>query len=207
MNMNVIGKNVALLIIDVQNDFCPGGSLAVAEGDKIISPLNEIIEYAKKNDWDVIASRDWHPRLTKHFKECDPENGTWPVHCVRNTPGADFKRELQLPEKAIIISKGLNDADDGYSPFEGVELSTMYTLDQVLKYMGVNTLIIGGLATDYCVKAGVLDALKLGYELYLLEDAIRAVNAKSQDDGAEAIAEMVAAGAILINSKEVLNEN
>ncbi|MBP6854900.1 MAG: nicotinamidase [Candidatus Pacebacteria bacterium] len=192
----------ALLIIDVQNDFCPGGSLAVTDGDRVVEPLNNMIKLARENGWLVIASRDWHPKDTAHFKEF---GGIWPAHCIEGTGGAKFKHGLLFPEKTVIINKGTSKKDDGYSPFEGTDTVLDLPLAQILNIKGIADIFIGGLATDYCVKAGVLDALKNGYGVYLLEDAIKAVNLKP-DDGANAIEEMQKAGAIITTTEEVTNE-
>lgn len=191
-------QDTALLIVDVQNDFCPGGALAVPEGDAVIAPLNAVAAKVAQSGGLVIASRDWHPRTTRHFAEF---GGRWPVHCVQNTPGAAFHPQLQLPEGAVIISKGTSEQDDGYSAFEG-RTEDGKTLHEVLSERGIRRLLVGGLATDYCVRASVLDALKHGYEVYLLTDAIRGVNLQP-DDSAKAIAEMEAAGARLIDSTQV----
>ncbi len=193
----------ALLIIDVQNDFCPGGTLAVTEGDSVVEPLNDMIKLAREKGWLIIASRDWHPKDTAHFKEF---GGIWPAHCIEGTAGAKFKHGLLLPEKTVIINKGTSKEDDGYSPFEGVDSILDLPLAQILKIKGITDIFVGGLATDYCVKAGVLDALKNGYEVFLLEDAVKAVNLKP-DDGANAIAEMREAGAIITDTTEVKNAN
>jgi nicotinamidase/pyrazinamidase len=169
--------------VDVQNDFCPGGSLAVKEGSEVVQPLNRMFYMASELGWKKGASRDWHPTKTKHF-------GTWPKHCVAETLGAQFETRLNT-EGVTIFSKGLSTEDDGYSPFEGVD-GDGKTLDQFLE--GVKRIYIGGLATDYCVRAAVLDALKREYEVYLLLDAIRAVDINPRD-GEKAIEEMKAAGA------------
>lgn len=178
----------ALILVDVQNDFCPGGALAVPEGDKVVQPLNRMIEFALQNQWEVYASRDWHPSETKHFEK-------WPVHCVQNTEGALFLPDLNLPRhypKFRVVSKGLGDADD-YSAFDGGMVPE------------ARQLYVGGLATDYCVLWTVKKALELGYEVTLLLDACRAVNLKP-GDGERAVEEMRNAGAIIATSEEVLNE-
>lgn len=180
----------ALLIVDVQNDFCPGGALAVKDGDKVIEPLNRMTAYALKNDWEIFVSRDWHPADTKHFEK-------WPVHCVQNTHGAMLRQDLKLHGRMYIVTKGTSKNDDGYSPFEG----TIYgrPLDEYLREFKIKDLYIGGLATDYCVKAAALDAVRNGYKTYLLLDACRAVNL-NPDDGQKAIQEMSNAGVILIHT-------
>ncbi|QQG45195.1 MAG: nicotinamidase [Candidatus Sungiibacteriota bacterium] len=188
----------ALIIVDVQNDFCLGGSLPVPNGDKVVEPLNRMIGKAAKKDGGlIIASRDWHPRETNHFAEF---GGRWPVHCVQGTKGAEFHPGLLLPaDKAIIVSKGMAKDEDAYSAFQGsavlttaddITTVTMYLRD-ILGGCGVDTLYIGGLATDYCVKATALDARRFGYEVYLLIDACRGVAAETTSD---ALIEMARAG-------------
>ena len=178
-----------LLIVDAQNDFCPNGALAVAGGDKIIPVLNRYIEIFSKDKNPVIASRDWHPARTKHFKDF---GGPWPVHCVANTPGADFHPSLKLPSQAIVVSKGMDPSMDSYSAFQAVD-ETGRALADILKGSGVQELWIGGLATDYCVKASVLDGLK-HFRVNLLVDAIKGVDL-NPGDSQRAVEEMLAAGA------------
>ena len=179
----------ALLIVDVQNDFCPGGALAVPTGDHVAAALNHYIPYFTIHKYPIFASRDWHPSQTKHFKDF---GGLWPVHCVRNTPGAAFHPELKLPSGTIIISKGMDPGKDSYSDFQGFDEKGKSFL-KVLKGLGIEQLFIGGLATDYCVKFSCLDALKLGFKVNLLMDAIRGVNLNPTDSKA-AVEEMTAAG-------------
>lgn len=190
-----LGK--ALLIIDVQNDFCPKGSLAVPQGDKIIPTLNKYIKIFQQKKLPIFASRDWHPKVTKHFKQF---GGFWPSHCVQNTKGAQFHPKLRLPKNVIILSKGMDPEKDSYSAFQAVD-SNGTELSNLLKIFGVNQLCIGGLATDYCVKYSVLDALKLGFKVNLLVDAIKAVNINPADSQ-EAIKEMLKNGA-----KEIVYNN
>ena len=178
-----------LLIVDAQNDFCPNGALAVAGGDKIIPVLNRYIEIFSKDKNPVIASRDWHPAKTKHFKDF---GGAWPDHCVQNTPGADFHPSLKLPSQAIVVSKGMDPSMDSYSAFQAVD-ETGRALADILKGSGVQELWIGGLATDYCVKASVLDALR-HFKVKLLMDAIEGVNIHP-DVARMAVGEMLKAGA------------
>ena len=143
-------KKKALLVVDVQNDFCPGGALAVAEGDQVVAPLNQHIKEFLKRGEPVFKSRDWHPRQTKHFAE---HGGTWPVHCVQDTKGAEFHPDLVDDIHIRTISKGMGD-EDSYSAFDGTDLALQ------LQRLGVEEVWVGGLATDYCVKNTVLDALK-----------------------------------------------
>lgn len=179
----------ALLIVDVQNDFCPGGALAVAGGDKVVPVINEYIEAFSKKKLPVIVSRDWHLQRTKHFKDF---GGLWPVHCVQDTPGAAFHSDLKLPPETIIVSKGMDSDKDSYSAFQAVD-ERGRPLREILKDLGVKELWIGGLATDYCVKASVLDALK-HFRVNLLMDAIKGVDL-NPGDSRKAVEEMLAAGA------------
>ncbi len=179
----------ALVIVDVQNDFCPGGSLAVAHGDEVVAPLNNLIQEFLDRGEPVFKTRDWHLPTTKHFAAF---GGTWPVHCVQNTSGAEFHPDLIDDPRITIISKGINENADGYSGFDGTNLA------QLLREQGIEEVWVGGLATDYCVKHTGLDALKEGFTVKVLRDAIRPVNL-NPDDGAKAIAEMRAAGAEILS--------
>jgi len=182
-----------LLIVDVQNDFCAGGALAVPDGDAVVPPINKFARSVAAQGNLVLASRDWHPRTSRHFIV---NGGVWPVHCVAGTTGAQFHPGLDLPDGAVIVTKGDAPEEDGYSAFDGHAGRDRDGLVGLLKAAGVNRLLVAGLATDYCVKHSVLDALRHGFEVVLLEDAIRGVNLKPEDS-AKAISEMVAAGAIL----------
>ncbi len=193
----------ALIVVDVQNDFCPGGALAVKDGDKVVEPLNRLIEHADRKGWLIVFSRDWHPENTSHFKKSPDDVSGWPVHCVRNTPGAAFHSCLDR-RGAVVVSKGVQSDEDGYSAFDGASEYGNH-LEEILVMNRVAEVYVGGLATDYCVKATALDALKKGYETVLLADACRAVNLKP-DDGEKAVTEMVAAGAILKTTEEVIHE-
>lgn len=180
----------ALLVIDVQDDFCPGGALPVPEGDRVVPVLNAYIARFQAANLPVIATRDWHPPVTKHFKDY---GGLWPPHCIEGTPGAAYHRDLRLPPETIIVTKGDDPDVDAYSGFQG-HTDDGRSLEQVLRDLGIVHLYVGGLATDYCVRATVLDALKAGFRVTLLEDAIRGVDVQP-GDSARAIAEMRAAGA------------
>ena len=181
----------ALIVVDVQNDFCPGGTLAVAHGDDVIEPLNKLIDEFLERGAPVYKSRDWHPSTTKHFAAY---GGTWPVHCVQNTRGAEFHPALRDDPRIKVISKGLGNTD-GYSAFDDTELGSE------LNNAGIHEVIVGGLATDYCVKQTVLDALKQGYKVKAIEDAMRPVELKP-GDGERAIEEMRAAGAEIISTDD-----
>lgn len=179
----------ALLIVDVQNDFCPGGALAVREGDQVVPLLNAYAARFRALGLPVFASRDWHPRQSKHFAEF---GGPWPVHCVQGTEGARFHPDLALPAPENILSKGTDVEDDGYSAFEG-RFPDGGTFEERLTAHQVGHLFVGGLATDYCVRVSVLDAVKSGRRVTLLLDAIRGVEVQP-GDSAKAIAEMALAG-------------
>ena len=186
MNTVRLQPGDALIVVDVQKDFLPGGALAVTEGDAVIAPLNAWIARFRAAGLPVIATRDWHPPNHCSFRE---QGGPWPVHCVADTPGAAFADDLQLPEDAWIVSKATEAEREAYSGFQDTDLA------ERLKAAGVRRLFVGGLATDYCVRNTVKDALANGFTVFLLTDAIRAVNV-NPGDGDRAIAEMTAAGAV-----------
>jgi len=183
-------EKAALVIVDVQNDFCPGGSLAVAEGDKVVAVLNRHIEKFFSAGLPIFATRDWHPANTRHF---NTGGGQWPPHCVQDTEGGRFHPALALPKSAVIVSKGVSADADSYSGFEATDAAGA-GLAERLRGLGVERIFVGGLATDYCVKFTVLDGLKEGFKVTLLEDAVRGVNLRP-DDSERAIEEMVRAGA------------
>lgn len=178
----------ALIVVDVQNDFCPGGALAVSEGDEVVEPLNELIDEFLERGNPVYKSRDWHPPQTKHFQAY---GGTWPIHCVQNTKGAEFHPQLRDDPRIRVISKGLGDTDC-YSAFDETDLASQ------LHEQGVEELVVGGLATDYCVKATVLAGLNEGFKVRALKNAMQAVDV-NPGDGERAIQEMKAAGAQIVN--------
>ena len=188
-----LGKGDALVIVDVQRDFLPGGALAVPRGDEVVPVLNGYIRLFRDKGLPIIATRDWHPPNHCSFKE---QGGPWPPHCVQGTPGAQFAPGLELPRDVIIISKATRPQEEAYSGFEGTDM------DEKLKALGVKRLFVGGLATDYCVLGTVKDALKLGYRVYLLLDAIRAVDV-NPGDGERAIEEMKSLGAIPITLEDL----
>jgi nicotinamidase/pyrazinamidase len=180
----------ALLVVDVQNDFCPGGALAVAGGDRVVAPLNRAAAAFAASGLPIFASRDWHPPHTGHFQM---HGGLWPAHCVQNTPGAAYHPDLRLPESTIHLCKGIDERLDGYSAFDGVDTAGT-PLAALLTNLGINHLCIGGLATDYCIRSSVLDARQRGFAVTVLTDAIAAVELQS-GDGERALNEMQAAGA------------
>lgn len=192
-----VDRKSALIVVDVQKDFCPGGALPVAEGDKVVPVLNEYIKRFSRSGAAVYATRDWHPNNHISFKA---RGGPWPPHCVQRTEGAKFHPNLKLPEGTRIVSKGSDPDSEAYSGFEGT------SLEKLLKDRGVNRVFIGGLATDYCVKNTVLDALKAGFDVVLLEDASRGVNIKSRDSE-EAIEEMTKKGAMRARTSDFVDNS
>lgn len=190
--------DTALLIVDVQNDFCPGGALPVPEGDEVVPVLNRAIERFQQAGAPVIASRDWHPEKSTHFALY---GGQWPVHCVQNTPGAQFHPDLRLPEGTIVVSKGMGEHEDAYSAFDA-RTEEGKPLEGLLKEKGIKRLVVGGLATDYCVRASVLGALERGFEVLVLRDAVRGVDVQP-GDSAKALEEMQSKGAKLVALEEV----
>ena len=188
--MDSLKSKKALLVVDVQNDFCPGGALGIHGGHKIIPILNKCIKFFEKENSPIIVTRDWHPLVTKHFKQF---GGVWPEHCVEGSPGAQFHPDLELPKDALVMSKGMDPEKDSYSAFHATDSSGM-VLANLLKNLGVTEIYIGGLATDYCVKYSALDALKAGLEVFILTDAVAGVNLLPEDSRL-ALQEMVSRGA------------
>ncbi|HEY5292841.1 MAG TPA: nicotinamidase [Burkholderiales bacterium] len=183
----------ALIAVDVQNDFLPGGNLAVPDGDAVVPALNRYLAAFAARALPVFATRDWHPPNHCSFKA---QGGIWPPHCVAATRGAEFASSLVLPETAVIISKAATPEADAYSGFGGTDLAPR------LRACRVTRLLIGGLATDYCVLNTVSDALTEGFEVLLLADAIRAVDVKP-GDGARALGEMQQLGARTISYEDL----
>ena len=205
----------ALLIIDVQHDFLPGGALGVKDGDQIIPIINRLQE---KFDF-IVATQDWHPADHKSFaanhKGKNPgdliqlgnvDQVLWPVHCVQGSKGADFPEELDRNRWKKIFKKGTNIYVDSYSGFYDNDRRENTGLGQYLKEHGIEEIFIAGLATDYCVKYTVLDALKEGLEVTIIQDATKAVNLKP-NDFENAIKEMVKGGAEVVNSSQLLKNN
>jgi len=180
----------ALVIVDVQNDFCAGGTLAVPGGDEVVPVLNEYASRFSRAGLPVYATRDWHPEQTTHF---EPWGGTWPPHCVAGTSGAAFHSELKLPKETIVISKGTEPEGDSYSAFHGQDYDGL-SFEDSLRRRGVRHLYVGGLATDYCVQFSVLDALSHGFAVTVLLDAVRGVERKP-GDSEQALQKMKKAGA------------
>jgi nicotinamidase/pyrazinamidase len=179
----------ALIVVDVQNDFCPGGALAVPQGDRVVPLLNSYMDRAKRAGVHLYASRDWHPAETAHFAAF---GGPWPAHCVQGTEGAAFHPDLRLPEGTAIVTKGDGAVDDGYSAFEG-RLADGRSLAADLRARGVDTVYVGGLATDYCVKETALSARREGFDTVWLSDASLPVELHP-GDGERAAEELARAG-------------
>jgi nicotinamidase/pyrazinamidase len=179
----------ALLIVDPQVDFCPGGALPVPGGDRIFDAVNRAARMAPV----VVASRDWHPPDHVSFKA---QGGIWPVHCVRDTPGAEFYPALDTSRIQKVVSKATERSQEAYSAFAGTDL------EAYLRSQGVKRLFVGGLATDYCVRQSVLDARQAGFEVVVLEDAIGAVDV-DPGDGEKALNEMRGAGAEVSTTSEL----
>jgi nicotinamidase/pyrazinamidase len=187
MGIPQLSGNDALIIVDVQNDFCPGGALAVDKGDQVVPVLNRWIQAAEEAGAPIVASRDWHPHNHISFKE---QGGPWPRHCVQNTPGALFHPGLNLPARIRLVSKATESDQESYSALGGTGLA------EELKRGGIRRLWVGGLALDFCVRATVLDALREGFEVHLIKEATRAVNVHP-GDGERAVREMQTAGCII----------
>jgi nicotinamidase/pyrazinamidase len=192
--MSRYDERTALLVVDVQNDFAdPAGGLSVSGGDAILPRVNDAVREATDAGALVVATQDWHPETTPHFEK---DGGIWPVHCVAGTWGAELHPSLALPADAPRVRKGVN-GEDGYSGFTmrdpetGEEMPT--ELEGLLRRGGIERVVVCGLATDYCVKATALDAVRLGFETSVLADAVAAVNLQP-DDGDQAMAAMADAG-------------
>lgn len=188
----------ALLVVDVQRDFCPGGALPVPAGDAVVPIMNRYMRAFDDAGAPIFASRDWHPARTSHFREW---GGEWPPHCVQQTEGAEFHPKLDLPARAIIVSKGQDPDQDSYSAFDATTEDGIPLAD-ALRRRGVRSLYVGGLATDYCVRASVLDARREGFEVTLLADASRGIDVKP-GDVSRAVDEMRHAGATEARYAEV----
>ena len=189
--------------MDIQNDFCPGGALPVADGDKVVPVLNKYIQLFRGESAPIIYTRDWHPPDHSSFKA---QGGPWPPHCVQGTEGAKFRPDLLPPAEGEIVSKA-DRKDEAYSLFRGTDLAHRL---RRLKFRlglrgGIKSLFVGGLATDYCVKETVLDGLKLGFQVYYLEDASKGVNV-NPDDSQLAVKEMISKGAKKIALSDLATE-
>jgi nicotinamidase/pyrazinamidase len=183
----------ALVIVDMQNDFLPGGSLAVKGGFDVIAPLNRVIEIFESGGLTVFATRDWHPTNHCSFQS---QGGPWPPHCIAGTVGAEFPQSLHLPKNVSLISKATLPEHDAYSGFDGTEL------EAELHAENIHRIFVGGLSTDYCVLSTVMDARELGFQVSVMTDTIRAINANPTDEEA-ALKQMAFLGAHLIHSSHI----
>lgn len=181
------------MIIDLQKDFCPGGALPVPEGDQVIPILNKYIKAFRRAGAQIYATRDWHPSDHISFQG---QGGKWPPHCIQESEGAKFHPDLELPENVKIISKATTPQQESYSGFGETDLK------YELKRNGIKRVFVGGLATDYCVKNTVLDALDLGFKTILLKDAIRGIDME-HGDSERAIQEMLDKGAKTTTSPDL----
>jgi nicotinamidase/pyrazinamidase len=203
-------ERIVTVAVDVQNDLCPDGALAVTDGDQVVTPLNDAFTYTREHGGQVVATRDWHPAITPHFAEY---GGIWPVHCVAETEGAELRSDLEIDTHTIIVNKGTGQTN-GYSGFEGITADGQ-TLAEIVRPKNAREkviLYIGGLATDYCVLNTALDAAREAQrietarqgvlEVYLLTDAVRGVNIH-ENDSDDAIKTMVEAGVLLTTAREL----
>ena len=183
----------AMIAVDIQNDFCPGGALGVPDGDAVVPIINGLITYFRT----LIFSRDWHPANHVSFS-ATPQftDKSWPVHCVAGTKGAAFHRDLRIPTDAIIINKATSTDREAYSAFQDTNLANS------LRKQGIHRLFIAGLATDYCVKHTALDALSFGFEVIVIRDGIRGVDVPA-GSAASAIQTMRKAGIQIVDSSEI----
>jgi nicotinamidase-related amidase len=181
----MIERDSVLIVVDVQKDFCSGGALPVPQSDTIVPILNRYMNKFEEADAPIYATRDWHPPDHVSFTS---QGGPWPPHCVQNTKGAEFHDNLKLRERVIIISKAIDPKKEAYSGFDGTNL------EQSLQQKSVRRVFVGGLATDYCVKSTVIEALTRGFDTVLLTDAIRGIDVKPKSSK-KAVEEMVDHGA------------
>jgi nicotinamidase/pyrazinamidase len=184
-------------VVDVQRDFCPGGALPVKAGDEIIEPANKLISHFQDEKSPIFFTRDWHPAYHRSFKS---EGGLWPPHCIKGSNGAKFHPSLRVPSDAIVVSKGTRKDTEAYSGFQGTRLADR------LCNLEVKELYVLGLATDYCVKNTVLDALSHGFKVFLVKNATKGVNVSPRDSEV-AIRAMMSSGARPITSDDIIREN
>jgi nicotinamidase/pyrazinamidase len=193
--MQAPGSGDALLVVDVQNDFLPGGALGIAGGDAVVAPLNALLTEWRAHGLPVYMSRCWHPPGHCSFKE---RGGPWPVHCIAGSRGAEFSSSLSRSPTDLVISKATHVEQEAYSALDGTGL------DVELRHRGIRRLFVGGLATDYCVRATGLDARKAGLEVVVLTDAVCGVNAEPGDDS-RALADLAAVGVSFLTTSEVMD--
>jgi nicotinamidase/pyrazinamidase len=194
MKISIDAERDALVVVDLQNDFCPGGALAVREGDRVVAAVNRLLPLFRH----TVFTRDWHPpdhaSFSPHPRFVD---GSWPVHCVAGTPGAALHAGVRLPAGAIVVDKGTEPVREAYSGFQGTGLA------EKLRERSVARLFVAGLATDYCVKETVLDALGAGFEAFVIRDAVRGVDAPP-GSADRALEEMGRRGARIVASEDLL---
>lgn len=190
------GMKKALVLVDLQNDFFPGGALPVPEGDSVVEPVNRLIAMADRDDMPVYATRDWHPEKHCSFRE---QGGPWPPHCVRGTAGAEFHPGIELPENASVVSKAESADKDAYSGFQGTDLARR------LRDAGVSSLVVGGLATEVCVKSTVFDALDEGFDVTVVREAVSGIDKESGDSG-KALEQMRERGARIVSIHDLAND-
>ncbi|MFO7536236.1 MAG: isochorismatase family protein [Kiritimatiellia bacterium] len=184
----------ALIVVDVQNDFCHGGTLAVRGADAVVDPINRLIQKSARRGWRVFLTRDWHPRNHLSFRR---QGGQWPPHCIADSQGAAFHPALNAPKGVTIVSKATAPHQTAHSAFEDTNLRSLLALQ------GVDHVIVTGLPTDYCVKNTVLDALRFGFSVTVVEETIRAVNV-NPGDGVEAVETMRKAGAEIVPIERII---
>lgn len=187
--MSIYDTNDALLVVDMQSDFCPGGNLAVEEGDRVVPVLNKWIDGAQRENIPVFMSRDWHPKGHCSFKE---EGGPWPAHCVQETPGAAFHPDLHQPTSAKVITKGQNPDFDQYSAFDRTGLA------DEMRERGIERVWCGGLAEDVCVRASAIDGAREGFDVKVILPATRPVDKEKVGEARE---EMREAGVELVEQE------
>jgi nicotinamidase/pyrazinamidase len=184
----------ALLVVDVQNDFLPGGALPVPEGDSIIPPLNEVISAFTSAGLPIFFTRDWHPPNHCSFRD---RGGVWPPHCVQGTRGAELSQRIHRPAGSVVISKGDRPDEEAFSGFQGTDLAAR------LRSLGVREVCVGGLATEYCVKTTTEDALREGFAVGVMLDCVKGLEVHPGDSAA-AIYAMKTAGAVAVQSLELV---
>lgn len=183
-------RKSVLLLVHLQNDFCPGGALAVDKGDEVIPVANEWIQFFASEGFPIVATRDWHPSNHCSFTA---QGGPWPLHCVQGSLGSQFHPKLKMSPGTLIVSGATKPTEEAYSGFQGT------SLEDRLEDLEAETLYVIGLATDYCIKQTVLDACRLGFRVVLLQDGVRGIDVQA-DDSQKALHEMRLAGAIVANS-------
>lgn len=188
-----IGRQDALVLVDIQNDFCPGGALPTQEGDAVVPVANTLLAFFTAQGALLVATRDWHPADHISFRE---RGGPWPVHCVQESEGAAFHPKLQLPKETFVVSKGMLADEEAYSGFQRTPLHLELQRNRIRR------LFVAGLATEYCVRQTALDGLALGYGVVVVEDGVRGVE-NQPGDGDRALQEVMEAGGILARSAEV----